>query len=111
MKAYFETTEGETILLSDPMTPEQAAVTYLTAAVGIRRIDEDSIDEFVRRADLYDTYIGGINLLDMSTGSQVPVTRQIIREAMSGHPVLWTDAGLIMQHAFDRMIRIAKEAL
>lgn len=111
MRAYFETAEGDTVTLPDPMTPEQAAVVYLTAAVGIRRIDDETIDEFVRRADLYDTYIGGIDLRDLSTGNPVPITRQIIREALSGNPALWTNAGLITPEGFDRMIRVAKAAL
>jgi hypothetical protein len=110
MQAYFETNKGGTIPLTD-MTPEQQAVVYLTGATGIRRIDKDTIDEFVRRADLYDTYIGGIDLRDYLTGESVPVTRQVITEAMAGHPALWTTAGLITPEAFDRMIRVAKAAL
>ncbi|MGH3585894.1 MAG: hypothetical protein ACRDQ0_06190 [Pseudonocardia sp.] len=111
MRAYFETASGETIPLPDPMSPEQSAIVYLTGGTGIRRIDDETIDEFVRRADLYDTYIGGINLRDIETGEKVPVTRQIITEAMAGHPALWTNAGLVTPEAFDRMIRVAKAAL
>lgn len=110
MRAYFETEGGEAVPLPSPMSPEQSAVVYLTGCTGIRRIDDDTIDEFVRRADLYDTYIGGIDLLDIDTGKRVPVTRQIITEAMAGHPVLWTNAGLVTQGAFDRMILTAKNA-
>lgn len=110
MRAYFETSDGETIPLPEPMSPEQSAVVYLTGGTGIRRIDDETIDEFVRRADLYDTYIGGINLLEIGTGKRVPITRQVITEAMAGYPALWTNAGLITPEAFDRMIRTAKAA-
>lgn len=110
MRAYFETSDGETIPLPEPMSPEQAAIVYLTGGTGIRRIDDETIDEFVRRADLYDTYIGGIDLLEIGTGKRVPITRQVITEAMAGHPVLWTNAGLVTPEAFDRMIRTAKAA-
>lgn len=111
MRAYFETEKGETVPLPEPMSPEQSVVVYLTGCTGISRVDNETIDEFVRRADLYDTYIGGLDLVDIGTGNKVPVTRQIIVEAMSGHPVLWTNAGLVTQGAFDRMIRVAKDAL
>lgn len=111
MRAYFETSNGETIPLPDPMSPEQSAIVYLTGGTGIRRIDDETIDEFVRRADLYDTYIGGIDLLEIGTGKRVPITRQVIIEAMAGHPVLWTNAGLMTPESFDRMIRVAKSAL
>lgn len=110
MRAYFETSDGETIPLPEPMSPEQSAVVYLTGGTGIRRIDDETIDEFVRRADLYDTYIGGIDLLEIGTGKRVPITRQVITEAMAGYPALWTNAGLITPEAFDRMIRTAKAA-
>lgn len=108
MRAYFETKDGETVPLPEPMSPEQTAVVYLTGGTGIRRIDEDTIDEFVRRADLYDTYIGGINLMEIGTSTRVPITRQIINEALGGNAALWTNAGLVTPEAFDRMIRIAK---
>ncbi len=110
MQAYFETSDGETIPLPEPMSPEQSAVVHLTGGTGIRRIDDETIDEFVRRADLYDTYIGGIDLLEIGTGKRVPITRQVITEAMAGYPALWTNAGLITPEAFDRMIRTAKAA-
>lgn len=110
MNAYFETAAGETITAPSPVSPELAAVVYMTGAVGIRIIDQDSLDEFVRRADLYDTHIGGSMLRDLETGETVSLTRKIIVEAMAGHPTLWTTAGLITQGAFDRMIRIAKES-
>lgn len=111
MRAYFETANGETVPLESPMSPEQSAIVYLTGCTGIRRIDDETIDEFVRRADLYDTYIGGIDLREIGTGKRVPITRQVITEAMSGHPALWTNANLITPEAFDRMIRTAKSAL
>lgn len=110
MRAYFETTNSETVPLPDPMSPEQLAVVYLMGGTGIRRIDDESIDEFVRRADLYDTYIGGIELRNSETHERVPVTRQVITEAMGGNAALWSDAGLVTPEAFDRMIRIAKSA-
>ena len=108
MSAYFDTADGRTVPLPDPMSPEQWAIVHLMGGTGIRRIDEDTIDEFVRRADLYDTYIGGIELRDIETGARVPVTRQIIVETMAGHPALWSNVGLMTPEAFDRTIRTAK---
>jgi len=110
MRAYFETASGETVPLPEPMSPEQQVVVYLTGGTGICRIDDETIDEFVRRADLYDTYIGGIDLRNLTTGERVPVTRQVITEAMGDNTALWTNAGLITPEAFDRMIRLSKAA-
>lgn len=110
MKAYFETADGDTVPLPEPMSPEQAAIVYLTGATGIRRIDDETIDEFVRRADLYDTYIGGITLRELSTGEEIAMTRKIVNETMGDNRALWTDAGLLTPEGFDRMIRTAKAA-
>ena len=110
MNAYFDTTDGQTVPLPDPMSPEQSAIVYLMGGTGIRRVDDDTLDEFVRRADLYDTYIGGIDLRDIDTQERVPITRQVIMQALGGNAALWSNAGLITPEAFDRMIRLAKSA-
>lgn len=107
MKAYFETSDGNTIVIADP-TPEQAAVIGLMGATGIRRIDDDTIDEFVRRADLHDTYVGGIALRELSTGEPVVMTRKILLEALGDNEAIWSNAGLITPEGFDQMIRTAK---
>lgn len=111
MRAYFEKSNGETVPVPDPMSPELSVIAYLTGATGIRRIDDETIDEFVRRADLYDTYIGGTTLRDIESGDEIAMTRKILTEAMDGNTALWTNAGLITPEAFDRMIRVAKAAL
>lgn len=110
MRAYFETAAGETVPLPDPMSPEQAALVFMTGATGIRRIDNDTIDEFVRRADLYDTYIGGSGLQILGTGEPVAMTRKIVTETMGENTALWTNAGLLTPEGFDRMIRTARAA-
>lgn len=110
MSAYYETADGRTVPLREPMSPEESAVTYLMHAVGIRRIDADTIDEFVQRADLYDTYIGGSLLRDLSTGEDIAMTRKILTETMGDNVALWNDARLIDPGTFNRMIRISKAA-
>ncbi len=107
MRAYFDTSDGNTVPITDP-TPELAAVLDLMMSTGIRRIDDDTIDEFVHRADLYDTYVGGISLRDLSTGEPVAMTRKILLEAMGDNVAIWRDAWLITPEAFDRTIREAK---
>lgn len=108
MTAYYETADGRTVPLASPMSPEESAITYLTHAVGIRRIDADTIDEFVCRADLYDTYIGGSLLRDLSTGEDIAMTRKILTETMGDNVALWTDARLIDPDTFNRMVRVSK---
>lgn len=108
MKVYFETADGTTIPVGEPMSPEVSVIAYLTGATGIRRIDDDTIDEFVRRADLYDTYIGGTTLREIGTGEEIAITRKILTETMGENTALWTDAGLLTPEEFDRMIRVAR---
>lgn len=107
MRAYFDTSDGNTVPIADP-TPEQMAVLELMMSTGIRRIDDDTIDEFVRRADLHNTYVGGIILREMSTGEPVVMTRKILLEAMGDNMAIWRDAWLLTPEAFDRIIRTAK---
>lgn len=110
MVAYYEKGSGDTVPLASPMSPEESAIVYLMNAVGIRRIDADKIDEFVQRADLYDTYVGGSLLRDLSTGEDVAMTRKILTETMGDNVALWTDARLIDPGTFNRMIRVSKAA-
>jgi hypothetical protein len=90
------------------MSAEQSAVVMLMGATGIRQIDDDTIDEFVRRADLYDTYVGG--WLFGIGGEPVAVTRKILTDMMGEHAAVWSDVGLLTPEEFDRTIRLAKAA-
>jgi hypothetical protein len=105
MKAWFEDDSGKAIPFPEPMSPEQGAVVMLMKAVGIRRIDADTIDEFVRRADLYSTYVTGYL---MEGDEYVAMTRKVIVKVMAGHPAIWSDGDTMGPLNFDRMIRLSK---
>lgn len=105
MRAYFEKMNGETVRFPEILSAEQGAVVQLMMATGIRRIDSDTIDEFVRRADLYDTYVGGWLF---ENGEPVAMTRKILVDMMDGHAAVWSDAELLTPEQFDRMVALAK---
>lgn len=105
MRAWFEDADGKAIPFPEILTPKQGAVIMLMGAVGIRRIDTETIDEFVRRADLYDTYVAGWLF---ENGEYLAMTRKILIETMAGHPAIWSDGDLFTPEEFDRMIRTAK---
>lgn len=109
MRAYFDTSDGNTVPITDP-TPEQMAVLDLMMSVGMRRIDDETIDEFVRRADLHNTYVGGITLRELSTAEPIVMTRKILLEAMGDNEAIWRDSWVISTEAFERIIREAKAA-
>lgn len=105
MKAWFEDADGKAIRFPEIMSPEQGAVVKLMGVTGIRRIDADTIDEFVRRADLYSTYVTSY-LFD---GRQhVSMTRKILVEVMDRYPAIWSDGDLFTPEEFDHTIRMAK---
>lgn len=108
MNLYFEgeNSEGR---VPEPLSPEQAAVTMLMHATGIRRIDAETVDEFVRRADLYDTYFGAY--LREIDGGPVAMTRKILTETMGENTALWTDSDLVTPEEFDRAVRSQKAEL
>lgn len=57
--AWYEKADGEAVPFperEDDMTPEERAFILLSRSVGMRRLDSDTIDEFVRRIELYQTY-------------------------------------------------------
>lgn len=105
MRAWFEEADGKAVPFPDPMNPKQGAVVMLMKAVGIRRIDTDTIDEFVRRADLYSTYVTSYLF---EGGEDIAMTRKVVAEVMAGHPAVWSDGDLLTSEEFDRMIRLAK---
>lgn len=105
MRAWFESANGEAIPFPEILSPEQGAVVMLMGAVGIRRIDGGTIDEFVRRADLYSTYVTSYLF---ENGEDVALTRKILVETMDMYPVIWSDGDLIAAEEFDRIIRNAK---
>lgn len=107
MNLYFENSEtGDEGKLVTPLGPEEGAVWSLMHATGIRRIDAETIDEFVRRADLYDTYFGAC--LREIDGDPIAMTRKILTETMGENTALWTDADLVTPEEFDRAIRSQK---
>lgn len=89
------------------LTPEQGAVVILMEKVGMNWITVDSLDEFVRRADLYTTHVASCLFED---GEEVVVTRKIITSVMNGCRVMWSDSETMGDMQFDHMIRQAKEA-
>lgn len=105
MKAWFEEADGKAISFPEPMSPKQGAVVMLMKAVGIRRIDADTIDEFVRRADLYSTYVTSYLF---EGGEDIAMTRKVVVEVMADYPAVWSDGDLFTPEEFDRMIRSAK---
>lgn len=105
MRAWFEDSNGKAIPFPEFMSAKQGAVVSLMDAAGIRRVNGDTIDEFVRRADLYSTYRAPYLF---EGGEYVAMTRKIIVEAMDGYPAIWSDGDLIASEEFDRMIQLAK---
>lgn len=105
MRGWFEKADGEAVPFPEILSAELGAVVLLMGAVGIRRIDRNTIDEFVRRADLYDTYVAGWLFKD---GEQVSMTRKILVDSMEGYPAIWSDGEVMGEINFDRMIRQAK---
>ena len=77
-------------------------------ADGIRRIDGGSIDEFVRRADLYSTYVGSM-MYEGAHGRPVAMTRKILADAMGDNvAVARPGVELIDPGTFDRQIQSAR---
>lgn len=107
MKAYYEKADGGAVPFPEILSAEEGAVVQLMFATGIRRIDAETIDEFVLRADLYDTYVGGWLY---ENGEPVAMTRKILTDTMGEHPAVWSDAGLLNPEEFQRIIRRAKAA-
>lgn len=106
MDWYFESSDGETIPFPKPMSAEQAAVVNLMHYVGIRRIDNSTTDEFVRRADLYSTYIG---TMLHENGEPVAMTRKILTDVMGDNvAVARPGVELIDPGAFERQIQLAR---
>lgn len=108
MEWYFESADGEVVPFPKPMSAEQAAVVNLMHFVGIRKIDDGSMDEFVRRADLYSTYVGSM-MYESAHGRPVAMTRKILTDAMGDNvAVARPGVELIDPNTFERQIQLAR---
>lgn len=87
----FQQSDGTTLRpVASDLTDVQYAFTLLSGAIGMPVLDEKTIDEFTRRADLYQKYIG--NVLSNSNGPMV-FTRADFETLMPGAWTNWTKVG------------------
>lgn len=109
IRAGYETQDGGAVTFPAyrDLTVEQTAFLFMTMSVGMPRLDEKTIDEFVRRVDLWQTYVGPFLT---ENGKTVPVTRKILAEILAGHKAAWTNVNRITKRDFDAVIKKEKEA-
>jgi len=109
IRAGYETQDGgaEMFPVYGELTVEQQAFLIMTMSVGMPRLDEKTADEFVRRVDLWQTYVGPFLT---EGGRTVPVTREILAEILNGHKAAWTNASRITKRDFDAAIKKEKGA-
>lgn len=109
--ARYEKADGEAVPFperEDDMTPEQQAFIHLSRAVGIRRLDADSLDEFVRRIELYQTYI---TTFVFDENGPVILGRKDMQEMLgSQYVAAWTSFEEITQTKFDAYMKKEKAA-
>ena len=110
IRAYFETAEGEAapFPVASELTEMQKAFINATIAVGMPRLDESTINEFVRRIELYQTYVQGF-LGDRD--GQVDVTRKMLLNMLGEEYVAaGTNATRLIKRDFDAAMRTEEAA-
>lgn len=100
IRAYFEN-NGEMTPFPPQPTAEQQAFMLLTMGVGMPRLDEKTMPEFVRRIELYQTYIGSFM---QDKDGPVDMTKDILREMLDGYDAAWTNANRMNRREFGAFI-------
>lgn len=104
----FEDVEGNQIRpLASEMADVQTAFVQLSGALGMPRLDRTTVEEFARRAELYQAYVGYV--LSNGSGPQYFGLRDFL-EMLKTTPVAWTNWTKVSKRDFDADMKREREA-
>lgn len=103
LRAGYETSSGgfEWFPEEKDLTLEQASFLTMTQMVGMPRLDLRTADEFLRRVDLFQTYMAP---LYVGPSGPMKVERETVFRILQGNVGAWTNVQPVSREVFDREI-------
>lgn len=110
LRAFFEKADGSTepILLTGKLAGVREAFMTATMAVGMPRLDIKTMDEFVRRIELYQTYVQ--HLMYNADGPLALDREMLLAMLGSEYTAACTNASRVTKRDFDAALKKEKAA-
>lgn len=107
IRAFFVQADGETAPFPPELTGVQEAFINATGAVGMPRLDKTTIDEFVRRIELYQTYV---QHLMYNQDGPLKLDRAMLLDMLGNHKAACTNFTRVTKRDFDADMKREKAA-
>lgn len=108
LRVGFVQPDGTTVRpAGDEIADQQYAFMLLSNCIGMPTLDRSTIDEFVRRVDLYQTYLGPV-LHSGKDGTSVLLDRTYLMSLLPGGA--WTNATKVSKRDYDASLAKERDA-